>query len=54
MVANRAGPVGGFLELMVEHSGDIQLSIIAPAFNEVDNVGPLVERIHAVFTPLGY
>lgn len=54
MVANWAGPVGGFMEMMVVHSDDIKLSIIAPAFNEVDNVGPLVERIHAVFTPLGY
>jgi glycosyltransferase involved in cell wall biosynthesis len=31
----------------------IELSIIAPAFNEVDNVGPLVERIREVFVPLG-
>ena len=54
MVANWAGPVGGFMEMMVVHSDDIKLSIIAPAFNEVDNVGPLVERIDAVFSPLGY
>jgi dolichol-phosphate mannosyltransferase len=31
----------------------IEISIIAPAYNEVDNVGPLVERIAEVFTPLG-
>ncbi|NNM89015.1 MAG: glycosyltransferase family 2 protein [Phycisphaerae bacterium] len=30
----------------------IELSIIAPAFNEVDNVGPLVDRIREVFVPL--
>ncbi len=30
----------------------IEISIIAPAFNEVDNVGPLVERISEVFVPL--
>ncbi len=30
----------------------IELSIIAPAFNEVDNVQPLVERIRDVFVPL--
>ncbi len=31
---------------------DIEISIIAPAFNEVENVGPLVERIREVFVPL--
>ena len=30
----------------------IEVSIIAPAFNEVDNVQPLVERIRDVFVPL--
>ncbi len=31
----------------------VELSIIAPAFNEVENVTPLVERIRDVFVPLG-
>ncbi len=29
------------------------ISIIAPAFNELDNMDPLVERIREVFTPTG-
>ena len=29
------------------------ISVIAPAFNEEDNVGPLIERIHEVFAPTG-
>ncbi len=31
----------------------VELSIIAPAFNEVENVTPLVERVRDVFVPLG-
>ena len=31
---------------------NLQLSVIAPAYNEVDNVQPLVERIGQVFVPL--
>ena len=31
---------------------NLQLSVIAPAYNEVDNVQPLVERIGQVFGPL--
>lgn len=31
----------------------VELSIIAPAFNEVENVTPLVERVRNVFVPLG-
>lgn len=31
----------------------VELSIIAPAYNEVENITPLVERIRAVFGPLG-
>ncbi len=31
---------------------NLDLSVIAPAFNEVDNVQPLVERIRDVFVPL--
>jgi glycosyltransferase involved in cell wall biosynthesis len=31
---------------------NLELSVIAPAFNEVDNVQPLVERIGDVFVPL--
>ncbi len=42
------------MELKPVESNTVKLSIIAPAFNEVDNVGPLVERISAVFTPLGF
>ena len=34
-------------------SEEIELSVIAPAYNEVENLAPLVERIGAVFTPLG-
>lgn len=30
----------------------VDLSVIAPAYNEADNVGPLIERIHEVFEPL--
>lgn len=30
----------------------VEISIIAPAFNEVENVGPLVGRVAEVFTPL--
>ena len=33
-------------------SESVNITIIAPAYNEVDNVTPLVERIAAVFTPL--
>jgi dolichol-phosphate mannosyltransferase len=32
---------------------EVELSVIAPAFNEVDNVTPLIERIRDVFVPLG-
>jgi dolichol-phosphate mannosyltransferase len=32
--------------------GDIDLSIIAPAYNEEGNMGPLIERIHEIFSPL--
>jgi glycosyltransferase involved in cell wall biosynthesis len=32
---------------------DVQLSVIAPAFNEVGNVQPLIERVRDVFSPLG-
>jgi dolichol-phosphate mannosyltransferase len=31
---------------------DVQLSIVAPAYNEEGNVGPLVERINEIFSPL--
>ena len=31
----------------------VELSIIAPAYNEVENITPLVERIREVFVPLG-
>ena len=31
----------------------IDISIIAPAFNEIDNVDPLIERIREVFEPTG-
>jgi len=31
----------------------IDVSVIAPAFNEIDNVEPLVERIREVFSPTG-
>ena len=31
----------------------VDVSVIAPAFNEIDNVGPLVERIRKVFEPTG-
>ena len=31
---------------------DIQLTIIAPAYNEEGNVGPLIDRIHEIFSPL--
>jgi len=31
---------------------DVQLSIVAPAYNEEGNVGPLIERIDEVFSPL--
>ena len=31
----------------------IDVSIIAPAYNEEGNVGPLIERIREVFTPTG-
>ncbi len=31
----------------------VDVSIIAPAFNEEDNVGPLIERIREVFEPTG-
>lgn len=31
---------------------DVHLSIIAPAYNEVDNIEPLIERIREVFEPL--
>ncbi len=33
-------------------SQPVEITIIAPAYNEVDNVTPLVERIASVFTPL--
>ncbi len=32
---------------------EVELSVIAPAYNEVDNVTPLIERIRDVFVPLG-
>lgn len=32
---------------------DVELSVIAPAYNEVNNVAPLIERIRDVFLPLG-
>ena len=32
---------------------DVDVSVIAPAFNEVGNVGALVERIREVFEPTG-
>lgn len=32
---------------------DVDVSVIAPAFNEEGNVGPLIERIHEVFGPTG-
>jgi len=31
----------------------VELSVIAPAYNEVDNITPLIERIRDVFVPLG-
>ena len=31
---------------------EVELSIIAPAYNEVDNLTPLIERIRDVFVPL--
>jgi glycosyltransferase involved in cell wall biosynthesis len=34
-------------------SESIDLSIIAPAYNERENITPLVERIHEIFVPLG-
>ena len=34
-------------------SQEVELSVIAPAYNEVENLTPLVERIRDVFTPLG-
>jgi dolichol-phosphate mannosyltransferase len=32
---------------------EVELSVIAPAYNEVENLTPLVERIRDVFVPLG-
>jgi glycosyltransferase involved in cell wall biosynthesis len=32
---------------------DVDVSVIAPAFNELDNVEPLVERVREVFEPTG-
>ncbi len=32
---------------------EIELSVIAPAYNEVENITPLIERIRDVFVPLG-
>jgi glycosyltransferase involved in cell wall biosynthesis len=31
----------------------VDISVIAPAFNEEGNVGPLIERVHEVFAPTG-
>lgn len=31
----------------------VELSVIAPAYNELENITPLVERIRDVFVPLG-
>jgi glycosyltransferase involved in cell wall biosynthesis len=31
----------------------IDVSVIAPAYNEVDNVEPLIRRIHEIFEPTG-
>jgi glycosyltransferase involved in cell wall biosynthesis len=36
-----------------DHAHRPDLSIIAPAFNEEDNVEPLIERIHEIFSPAG-
>ncbi len=40
------------MEKAVTNSDPVEISIIAPAYNEVENVTPLIERIATVFTPL--
>jgi len=35
-------------------SPPIELSIIAPAYNEADNLEPLIERIREIFEPAGF
>ena len=42
------------MEKAVTELEPVELTIIAPAYNEVENVTPLVRRIAAVFTPLGF
>ena len=34
-------------------SDDVDVSVIAPAFNEIDNVEPLIERVREVFEGTG-
>lgn len=37
-----------------EHGqSQIEISVVAPAHNEQDNVGPLAEQVHAALSPLG-
>lgn len=38
---------------MPQEHNEVELSVIAPAYNEVDNIAPLIERIREVFVPLG-
>jgi glycosyltransferase involved in cell wall biosynthesis len=32
---------------------DVDVSVVAPAFNELDNIEPLIERVREVFEPTG-
>ena len=43
----------GFVHRRSDAVVDVDVSVIAPAFNELENMEPLVERIREVFEPTG-
>jgi len=58
VLSNRAGPAGGTEAkesgMVAQGASDIELSLIAPTYNERENVVPLVERVHKALSQYRY